>query len=576
MGQLQSIFNLTEICAQHGIEHAILSPGSRCAPITLAFTRHPKITTKTISDERSAAFIALGMAQYTKKPVVLVCTSGSAAYNYAPAIAEAYYQQIPLLVLTADRPPEWIDQYDGQTIRQENIYGNHVKASFTLPVDITHNDAQWHFYRTINEAINKTSQPFGPVHINIPLREPFYPEEGKKIQFTNDIPVFKEELGIPSLLPSQLEKLKKDWSQFHNKLIVIGQTDSIDFPINDLTEKYKIPVLGDIISNAHGNKTVIRHQDLFLGGHNGKVHQSLQPDLLITFGKSLISKNLKLFLRKYKPKAHWHIQPFGKVADTFQSLTNIIRTTPKTFFNTIVDEKDHSLMLQKQGFFYKTWNIEEQKAIQQVNEFSTNEPLNELEAYQIVMKILPSECSLHLANSMAVRYANFIGLQPQQAKVKVFANRGTSGIDGSNSTAVGSTLISDKTTVLLTGDMAFFYDRNSFWHNYDLPNLKIIVFNNHGGGIFNMIKGPSDQSEYKEYFETDQKLSAKSVAQEHGFEYISCNSTKKLNIALKDLFESKITTILEIETTSEINKKVLQMFKEYFEILDTKTIEQND
>lgn len=563
MGQLQSIFNLAEICAQHGVEHAILSPGSRCAPITLAFTQHPKIKTKTFSDERSAAFIALGMAQYTKKPVVLVCTSGSAAYNYSPAIAEAYYQQIPLLVLTADRPPEWIDQHDGQTIRQENIYGNHVKASFTLPVDITHNDAQWYFYRIINEAINKTSQPYGPVHINIPLREPFYPKEGEKMKFDNNTPVFNEEFGISSLSPSQGDKLKKEWSQYHNKLIVIGQSDTIDFPINNLAEKYKIPILGDIISNAHGNETILRHQDLFLGNNNTKIYPSLQPDLLITFGKSVISKNLKLFLRKHKPKVHWHIQPYGEVADTFQSLTNIIRTTPKLFFDTVVDKESDSFAFQEQENFYHIWGNEERKVNKHITEFSTNEPLNELEAYQLVMKSVPSNCSLHLANSMAVRYANYIGLKPKQTGVNVFANRGTSGIDGSNSTAVGSAIISGKATVLLTGDMAFFYDRNAFWHNYDMPNLKIVVFNNHGGGIFNMIKGPSDQAEYKEYFETDQKLSAKSLAEEYGFEYISCNAAKKLKNAVKDLFESEGTAVLEIETNSEINKKVLQMFKLY-------------
>ena len=564
MGQLQFIFNIAEICAQHGIEHAILSPGSRCAPITLAFARHSKITTKTISDERSAAFIALGMAQYSKNPVVLVCTSGSAASNYAPAIAEAYYQQIPLLVLTADRPPEWIDQYDGQTIRQENIYGNHIKASYRLPVDLSHNDAQWQFHRIINEAINKTSQlPLGPVHINIPLREPFYPENEDRIQFNANTPFFKEEQGTPFLSPPQLIKLKKEWSKYQNRLVVIGQTDNIDFSINEIVENYKLPVVGDIISNTHTNEGVIRHHDLFLGEQNRKVHQSLQPDLLITFGKSLISKNLKLFLRKHKPKAHWHIQPHGEVADTFQSLTTIVRTTPKLFLDTVVDKESDSFAFQKQENFCNIWNIEERKVNRHITNFSTNEPLNELEAYQVIMRSIPKDCSLHLANSMAVRYANYIGLHPNQIGVNIFANRGTSGIDGSNSTAVGSALISDTSTILLTGDMAFFYDRNAFWHNYEVANLKIIVLNNHGGGIFNMIKGPSEQPEYKTYFETNQKLSAKSVAQEHGFEYISCNTTRKLKNSVNALFESKVATILEIETTSEINKKVLQLFKKY-------------
>ena len=155
---MQSIYNIAEICAQKNVKEVVISPGSRSAPLTLAFARHPEINTRTISDERSAAFIALGIAQQTKQTSALVCTSGSAAYNYAPAVAEAYYQQIPLLILTADRPPEWIDQQDGQTIRQEGIFGKHVKRSFVLPVDDGYEDTAWFIERTISEAINLTQE----------------------------------------------------------------------------------------------------------------------------------------------------------------------------------------------------------------------------------------------------------------------------------------------------------------------------------------------------------------------------------------------------------------------------------
>src|SRR6185437_317038 len=151
---MQAIFNIAEICARKEIKNCILSPGSRCAPLTTAFVRHSQIHTHTISDERSAGFIAIGIAQQTKRTVALVCTSGSAAYNYAPAVAEAFYQQIPLLLLTADRPPEWVGQNDGQTIQQNNIYGGHVKASFTLPTEYNHPDAIWHCERILSEAIN--------------------------------------------------------------------------------------------------------------------------------------------------------------------------------------------------------------------------------------------------------------------------------------------------------------------------------------------------------------------------------------------------------------------------------------
>ncbi|MDX1628944.1 MAG: thiamine pyrophosphate-binding protein, partial [Fulvivirga sp.] len=153
---LSPIYNIAEICHQHGLSNVMLSPGSRCAPLVLAFTRHEQMNCKTVSDERSAAFMALGIAQQSRKPSILVCTSGSASLNYAPAVAEAFYQHIPLIICTADRPPEWIDQLDGQTIRQENIYGAHVKKSYNIPVDLSHPDAQWHAYRIISEAINKS------------------------------------------------------------------------------------------------------------------------------------------------------------------------------------------------------------------------------------------------------------------------------------------------------------------------------------------------------------------------------------------------------------------------------------
>ena len=186
----QSILNIAEICSQKNISDIIISPGSRSAPLTLAFLRHPKLTCRTIVDERSAAFIALGLAQQTERPVGLVCTSGTAGLNYGPAVAEAYYQQIPLLVFTADRPPEWIDQNDGQTIHQGEMYGKHCCGYFELPVDDTHPDAKWHSERIISEAINKSLWPIpGPVHVNVPLREPLYPKSD--FEYQNDPKISK-------------------------------------------------------------------------------------------------------------------------------------------------------------------------------------------------------------------------------------------------------------------------------------------------------------------------------------------------------------------------------------------------
>jgi 2-succinyl-5-enolpyruvyl-6-hydroxy-3-cyclohexene-1-carboxylate synthase len=214
--RLQPIFDIAEICAWHGIHQAIVCPGSRCAPLTLAFSRHEEITCRTVSDERSAGFVALGIAQQTRMPAVLVCTSGSAAYNFAPAVAEAYFQETPLIILTADRPKEWLDQQDGQTIRQDNLFGKHVKKYYELPQDYNHQETPWHIHRIINEAILASQEyPKGPVHINVPLREPLYPEANEKIGFTKKVK--KVAVGKSEQLITQKENKKILQKLWHHR-----------------------------------------------------------------------------------------------------------------------------------------------------------------------------------------------------------------------------------------------------------------------------------------------------------------------------------------------------------------------
>jgi 2-succinyl-5-enolpyruvyl-6-hydroxy-3-cyclohexene-1-carboxylate synthase len=561
------IFDVPAICEQLGIERAVISPGSRSAPLTIAFARHKKIECKVIPDERSAAFIALGMAQQTNKPVVLVCTSGSAALNYAPSIAEAYFQRIPLLILTADRPPEWIDQLDGQTIRQENIYGNHVKNSFSVPVDKSHNDAHWHAQRIISEAVNLAKEfPYGPVHINFPFRESLYPEKNQVLN--TQVKVITQTPSTSKLDKAVVDELTASWRTHNKKLIVCGQyspdkeeLESIQHLITD----HKLPVVGDIISNIHTCNDAILHSDVFLGSAKKGLHESLQPDLLITYGKSMLSKNLKMMLRMYKPKEHWHIQEAGQVADTYQSLTKVVRASPKDFLKEISEIKEaDDFDGQKQENYFHIWLIEERKVKRLVNSFFPKEPLGEFEMVNEVITNLPNESKLHLANSMSVRYANFIGLEPTQS-IQAFANRGTSGIDGSNSTAVGSSFTSDQLNFLITGDMAFLYDRNAFWHNYPMPNLRIVVLNNHAGGIFRIIKGPDTLPELETYFETEQKLTAEFVAREYGMDYLLCSKRSKLKNFLKQFFENDgKPKILELESDSQANKNILEDFKTAF------------
>jgi 2-succinyl-5-enolpyruvyl-6-hydroxy-3-cyclohexene-1-carboxylate synthase len=549
---IQPIIDLVALCHQKGITNVILSPGSRCAPLTLAFARHPGINSRTISDERSAAFIALGMAQQLGKPVALVCTSGSAAMNYFPAIAEALFQQIPLLVITADRPPEWIDQYDGQTVFQAEIYGEHVKKSYRFPDSFESKDQVWHANRISNEAINLANQfPAGPVHLNIPLREPFYPKADEKLIFPENLRNI--EIYEPEITLESLDFLKKEIESLRKILIIPGQQNrdiGIQAVLDQLSIEKNVVIATDTISNLQSESTISLH-DHWLG--NLELSESLQPDLILTFGKSIISKSLKLFARKSNA-AHWHIQVDGKSKDTFQKLSKIIASSPISFLewllrNTSAQEKS----------FSERWNLLQAKTASSLASSLVKSKFGEYSALHIISKFIPEDSKIHVANSMAVRYMNFLGKWNQE----IFCNRGTSGIDGSNSTAVGCALVSDQFITLITGDLAFFYDRNAFWHNYPLSNLRIILLNNHAGGIFRLIEGPSSQPELEEFFETKQVLNGNNLAAEFGFEYNLVTTKPNLEASLKDFYsESPVPKLLEIESNSEENSRILEEVKE--------------
>ena len=550
---LQPILDLVAICAAQGIRQVVLSPGSRCAPLTLAFARHPEMEVRTISDERSAAFIALGMAQQLKQPVVLVCTSGSAALNYYPAIAEAFFQQIPLLVLTADRPSEWVDQWDGQTIFQEEVYGKHVKKSFRFPDSFAHPDQAWAANRIVNEAIHLSRQfPAGPVHVNIPLREPFYPEQGEAFEFPKQPQTFQVESPSFSLSEESLAKLKQELQGKRRILLVPGQQDShpeLLQVLEELAQTKQVVVVADSISNMQGDGSITLH-DHWIG--NEAFQEELRPDLLLTFGKSIISKSLKLFLRKQQVN-HWHIQSDGQAKDAFQNLLRILGCEPLPVLRWMLGE----IPTQDSSYFQSWQNLEAQvsgalpKLLREVE-------FGEYGALARVLDRTPSSSLIHVANSMAVRYLNFLGRRTQE----ICCNRGTSGIDGSSSTSVGAAFVREGLVTLITGDMAFFYDRNAFWHNYPLANLRIILLNNHAGGIFRLIEGPAKQPELAEFFETKQALTAVHLAAEYGFYHAAITTSEVLESALEKFYEPSLQPkIIEIESSSSRNAEILKKIK---------------
>ena len=572
MALLQPILDLVDLLYKKGIRDVVISPGSRSAPLTLAAARHPGLRTRVVPDERSAGFTALGMAQMSGLPVVLICTSGSAVYNLSPAVAEACFQEVPLLLLTADRPPEWLYQQDGQTIAQAGIFGKHVKRSYELPADYTHADARWFIERTGSEAVNLCkATPPGPVHVNVPLREPFYPNPDEAFVFQAGRVV--ETLPVERQLPAEVwHRLLDEWDGTERKLIAAGQlpySPELIQLLTKISQELQVPVLGEIISNLGRNDLFISTSDTLLASKDTSLLAQLRPDLLITLGNSFLTRNLKMYLRHYPPTRHWHIRPTtDRLIDPFRSMTTQVPMEPLAFLTRLLADLDYQRFRQgdddsdEESTYLTTWQTADRAARRLVETHLRDAPFTDWSATQRVLEALPDGSHLHLANSMPVRYANMCGLDARQ-QVRVWANRGTSGIDGCMSTAVGAALRTDALVTLLVGDVAFFYDRNALWQP-DLPNnLRVVLLNNAGGHIFRIIDGSSQQPELETYFETPHDLTAERTAADHHCAYEAVSDKKSLTEVLGHFFApSDRPRILEIKTDKYVNKADFEAYKQ--------------
>ncbi|MEE9190699.1 MAG: 2-succinyl-5-enolpyruvyl-6-hydroxy-3-cyclohexene-1-carboxylic-acid synthase, partial [Candidatus Neomarinimicrobiota bacterium] len=412
--------------------------------------------------------------------------------------------------------------------------------------------------RLTSEAVNlANSVPCGPVHVNVPFREPFYPdiEDNFDSATISDVKVIRELTNDYSLSQEQWEELLPELKSYNRCVIIAGQSQmnpGMVQILSSISDKQQIPIVGDIISNNHEIKHCIRHHDIFLQQKKQIKKGLLEPDLVLTFGNSLISKNLKVYLRNKQKITHWQIQPSGKVADIFKSLKKIIRCTPQSFFSRMLTEFDARKVRDD---FFGVWQEAEQGAEEFLNKYmSGNQIFSELKVMNKILNHLPENCDLHLGNSMPVRYANMIGINNSEG-ITVFSNRGTSGIDGVLSTAVGHALNSTKMNIVILGDMSFFYDRNALWNKIPKQNLRIIVINNHGGGIFKHLKESGKQSEVDELFVTQQDYTVKPAADEYGFEYFLCKSVNELELRLPIFFSNDaVQKILEIPI--ELNESI--------------------
>ena len=547
----QGIKNLPEICFQQGVRKVIIAPGSRNAPLILAFTDHPGLECLSITDERSAAYFATGIAQHSAEPVALVCTSGTAVLNFAPAIAEAYYQNLSLIVITADRAAETIDQADGQTIRQANIYANYIKTCVELPVETILADDLAFSDRQISQAIDiSMTSPCGPVQINVPLREPIYQALPEQHSQPKIIKTLSAEVTISA---DSLLKLSEAWISYSKKLIIIGvqpKNESLNELAALLSAEPDVVVVGENLSNISGEHIICR-PEVFFASLSEDEKETYQPDLLITIGHSAISKQMKLFLKAHRPFEHWQFESSLPYADTYKSLTTIIP-------GKAVGILDKMPLGKKASDFAGIYQQQMQTIGKRHDSFVENAPLSDMSVVTQLLKLVPTGTIMQLANSTSVRWTQ---LFPTRDDLSYFCNRGTSGIDGSLSTAAGFAFSSGQPTLFLTGDLSFIYDSNGLWNNYMKGNFKTIVMNNNGGNIFRFIGDKQLMEKSLDFFTTPHQVKIKPLVEAYGLNYISCDKTEDLEESLKNLFNADKSTVLEIFTDADLNT---ENYKGYF------------
>lgn len=541
---------LARLCAAKGIRYAVISPGSRNAPLVIAFSRQPQVQCLQVIDERSAAFFALGIAQQQQQPVALICTSGSAVLNYAPAIAEAFYQRIPLLVISADRPEEWADQGEGQTIRQRDVLQPHLRKSVQLP-RTADPLSRWHCNRLVNQTIDASLLPVaGPVQINVPLEEPLYgtAEDTGDVRLIAPVPVETFLLPDRSWRAHQLSSSLK-------VMLLVGQghwSGRLKDQIRKLAALPQCTVLTEATSNLD-DPAFITCIDRTLQGIGTTNEADLQPDLLITFGGAIVSKRIKGLLRQWRPAQHWHVDTDQRYQDTFQSLTHHLAVDPHIFFAQLEDQA-----VANESIYGEAWRMVAQRMRERHEALLKDVPFCDLTVFQALLKRIPEGSDVHLANSTAARYAQ---LFDRTRGLRFRGNRGTSGIDGCTSTAVGAAFASQRTITLITGDVAFCYDSNAFWNKHLSPHLKVVVIDNGGGNIFRYIPGPDSDPGLLPWFESPHGRDIPALVRSYGLPCYQASDEASLLAGLELLYgPHDRPAVLHITTDAEVSPKVLRAY----------------
>ena len=570
-------------CINFRLFDVVISPGSRNVPLAIGFASNEKFNCYSIVDERSAAFFALGLSQKSKKPTILICTSGSALLNYYPAVAEGFYSEIPLIILSADRPKYKINIGDGQTINQSEVFKKNILYSETLSQDCIHateeiiksnsqkiidlkydsskleklqKSIQGSNEKMIEKAFDLSINKMQPVHLNVPMEEPLY-------DFVNT-PSIKIKPVRKQNKAKVLENYNSYYSQIYKSkkiLILIGVSDHqilSDKSIAKINSFPSIVVLKEHTSNVFDDN-FISNIDRLIGpieiqSNSDSLFEDLSPDLIISIGGMVISKKIKSFLRNYKPRKHFHIgNNISK--DSFYSGVDHLEVHPNQFFENIDFKKIDSN-------YHNFWQEINRSKLELHNRYMRVANFSDLKVFELLSNWIPKKYDIQVANSTPVRYFQLFDLKNEN---HMFANRGTSGIDGSTSTAIGSSVNSDSPVVLITGDLSFFYDINALWNKYIPASFRIIIINNGGGGIFKILPGFKEDHLFSEFIETKHNLSARSIAKMFKLKYTRVSTKFGLNLVLRTFFKnSKKPKILEIKTSGIRSAKVL---KDYFRYL---------
>jgi 2-succinyl-5-enolpyruvyl-6-hydroxy-3-cyclohexene-1-carboxylate synthase len=499
------MYGIVNLFLAHQIRDVILSPGSRSALPALSFFRNDSFNSRVVLDERSAAYQAIGISLSTSNPCVLVCTSGTAAANYLPAVTEAYFSRIPLIVITADRPKEWIHQMDNQAIQQTNLFKEHTVWSGEIPISEEFPEVDWYINRLVNEALIFARKYKGPVHINLPIREPFNLDENIRIEphaysyinYSKTLePVDLKNLEKPILLVGGRYYPNEKANKNLLKLLSIGD---IDF--------YR-----DVLCNIGRNLEDIGLEQI----------ESKKYNTLISIGNEIVSKKLKTLIREQSINKHIRISEDLNIVDTFKNLTHWVDK----------DFEDVEIKIK----------VDKIKNLKSNKEYVNNLDKEENICLEIIRE-LPEGCVLHLGNSSIVRHFDKLKSYIHHS-IDAFGNRGTSGIDGSLSVALSYAISNqNKISVFLTGDLSFQYDNNALF-NTNLPsNFKIIIINNGGGGVFERINSSKNRKELLEYFKYYHQQHFNKISEYYNLKYAKYQE----RIDIKELFYSNLN-IVEILT----------------------------